>query len=71
VPFRDWLQHLQHAQTPGLFATSPALRLQTILPELVTSALLLLAAFALLRWLYYPAAERPNQEQEQEPEESA
>jgi hypothetical protein len=51
---------------------SPPVRpLQLALSNLIASAFLLLIAYGLLRWLYYPAREIQSQELYQEPEQDA
>ncbi len=71
APVREWLQLRGNTSIAGPFSTPLGFWLLSILPELLTSVLLLLIAYALLRWLYYPAAEQQDQEQTPELEQGA
>jgi hypothetical protein len=71
APLRESLLHWGSSGTSGLFSAAPGFRLQSILPELLNSAFLVLIGYVLLRWLYYPVAEKRDQEQTPEPEQDA
>jgi hypothetical protein len=74
APLANWLtESIQRAKNPvGYPAQPPQFLYQLFFREWITSALILLVAFLLLRWLYIePAAEPSDASQEQEPGESA
>lgn len=74
APLANWLiEWIQRAKNPaGYPANPPQFLYQLFIREWITSALMLLVAFLLLRWLYIEPAEEPSDpSQEQDLEESA
>lgn len=75
TPLTEWgVERIRQQLSPGTSSIlgSP-LRFPTelMVSQLIAAALLLLIAFYLLRWLYFPPTESLDQGQTQEPEESA
>lgn len=67
APVADWLTRREYQGIADRADISTAFSLQVALPELVRSFSLLLAAYLLLRWLYFkpiePQVTNPSSEQ--------
>jgi predicted small lipoprotein YifL len=50
--------------------TLPSFQVQQIISQLIVAALYLLIGYGLLRWLYYPPAEKQDQEEDSEPDQA-
>jgi hypothetical protein len=70
VPLQFWFQ-MQNRQYMSGMTFSPSFPVDMAIPSLLTALLLLVVAFVLLRWLYYPAAIEPDCEESSEPEQGA
>jgi hypothetical protein len=70
-PMQRWITQQQFWRANHVNSAMPGLSLELALTQLLMSGLLLLIAFGLLRWLYYPAAEKQDEGDEQEPEQSS
>jgi hypothetical protein len=70
-PITAWVQQRQHwgSFPPG--APGAVLAFQSVLPQLLRAVLILLIAYGLLYWLYFPKPEKQNQDATPEPEEDA
>ncbi len=69
--FQQRIQQQQHRELSSLYSAPPRFPFEMALARLLTALFLLLIAFALLRWLYYPAAVELGQEQSPDPEQEA
>jgi nitric oxide reductase large subunit len=69
-PITVWLQQRQYSENYPVGAARAAW-LESMLPQLLMSAILLLIAYGLLRWLYFPSEERKDQDVASEPQQSA
>jgi hypothetical protein len=70
-PLQRWVIQQQFWAANRINSAAPGPSLELALTQLLMSVLLLLIAFALLRWLYYPAAKEQDQEQAPDPEQEA
>jgi hypothetical protein len=70
-PFQRWLAQRQFWNANHYSSAAPGYPFPDALSILLTSVLLLLIAYGLLRWLYYPPTEKQDQEQPPEPEHGA
>ena len=75
MPLTTWLQQrmlyqLNRASSP-IFPDHPHFPVELAIPQLLSSLLLLLIAYGMLRWLYFPPVEKQEQDQMPEPEEGA
>ena len=61
-PITVWLLQRQYPENYPAGLPRPMPTLGSMLPELIRAALLLLIAYALLRWLYFPAPEKQDQD---------
>jgi hypothetical protein len=66
-PITVWLQQRQYSENYPV-GSPRAVPIETMLPQLLMSVLMLLIAYGLLRWLYFPQAEKQDQDAAQEPE---
>ena len=62
-PVEHWISQRQYWEMLHLSSSPPRFPFQLVLSELLTSVCQLLIAYGLLRWLYYPATEKQDQEQ--------
>jgi hypothetical protein len=69
-PITVWLQQRQYSENHPVGAVRAA-SLESMLPQLLMSVPLLLIAYGLLRWLYFPYVEKQDQDLALEPKESA
>jgi nitric oxide reductase large subunit len=69
-PLTVWLLKRQYSENYPVSA-SRAGTLESMLPQLLMSVFLLLIAYGLLRWLYFPHAEKQDQDAVPEPDQSA
>ncbi|MGA2673779.1 MAG: hypothetical protein ABSE99_11185 [Terracidiphilus sp.] len=67
-PVSRWITQRQYWEMSQANSGPRAFPFQLALSQLLTSVLLLLIAYGLLRWLYYPAAEEQGQTGTTEPE---
>jgi hypothetical protein len=70
-PVRHWLAERELGELNVAKSASPAFSFKWGLSELFTSVFFLLITYGLLRWLYYPDAEKQDQGETTEPEEEA
>jgi nitric oxide reductase large subunit len=70
-PITVWLQQRQYSESYPVGAPRAVPSLESMLPQLLMSVLLLLIAYGLLRWLYFPYVEKQDQDLALEPKESA
>jgi ABC-type antimicrobial peptide transport system permease subunit len=68
-PVRHWIAERELWELTLSKSALPAFPFKLVLSELLTSVFLLLIAYGLLRWLYYPATEKQDQGQPPKPEE--
>jgi len=63
-PVTRWLmmRQQQNGRLPYLNLPQPRFPFELAIPGLFTALFFLVTAFVLLRWLYFPAAEKPEQE---------
>jgi hypothetical protein len=74
-PVTRWLlqrlQEQQNSRYSNLFAAPPRFPIELAIPDVFTALFLLAAAYALLRWLYFPPAEKQDRDRVTEPEQGA
>jgi hypothetical protein len=70
-PATVWVTRRQNWEIYSASSPSAAFPFQLVLSQLLTAAGYLLIGYGLLRWLYYPAAEKQDQEDMPEPDEGA
>jgi len=66
-PVSIWMTRRQNWQIYSGTTLSPAFPFQLVFSQLLTAAAYLLIGYGLLRWLYYPPAEKQDQEEDSEP----
>jgi hypothetical protein len=62
-PFAQWIMLRQYWEVSNRISTPPVFPFKTMFSEFLTSVFLLLIAYGLLRWLYFPASVKPDQKQ--------
>ena len=70
-PLSLWIARRQNATIYNTNSGPAAFPFQFALSQLLTALLLLTVAFALLRWLFYPAAVEQDHAQSPDPEQEA
>jgi hypothetical protein len=74
-PVIRWLlqrfQEQQISRNSVVYQFPPRFPFEMAIPELFTALFLLGASYVLLRWLYFPPAEKQDQEETPEPEQGA
>jgi hypothetical protein len=74
-PLTRWLlqrfSEQQFGRNAGAYQVPPRFPFEMAIPQLFTALFLLGASYVLLRWLYFPAAEKRDQDQAPPPEDEA
>jgi nitric oxide reductase large subunit len=70
-PFTKWIAERRYWELLPRNSSPRGFPFQVAILELLYSVFLLLIAYGLLRWLYYPSKKKQHQEQTPEPEQGA